>query len=134
MRGKATRVGAPGALDVARWALTLALAAAALARVGVVQDAIEASAQGAGARTAALVVVLAPTAIYAAAVVLSLSRRGGPSLWVILLACGLALAAVTFFRAGSEDVWRLALGPSCLVALSLLVVLSRGSASTAATR
>jgi hypothetical protein len=77
---------------------------------------------------------LGPALAYATAVVLALTRRGGRVAWSVLLACGLTLSAVYLFYLVTEGFGELMVAPLCLVALSLVQLLSRPRTSAAETR
>ena len=77
---------------------------------------------------------LAPAVAYAAAVVLALAGRGGRTVWSVLLACGLALCAIDLLYLVTWGFGELMLAPPCLVALSLVQLLTRLRPSAAQAR
>ena len=77
---------------------------------------------------------LAPAVAYATAVVLALTRRGGRVTWSVLLACGLVLCTISLFYLVTEGFGELMVAPLCLVALSLVQLLSRPRPSVAEAR
>jgi hypothetical protein len=72
-----------------------------------------------------LAIFLAPAVAYAAAVVLALTSRGGRVIWGVLLACGIVLCAIDLFYLVTSGFGELMVAPPCLVALSLVQLLSR---------
>ena len=134
-QGDRVGAGASSALIAFRWLLMIALAVAAIAHVrlaawwlGSVAD------QSASFYVVNVAIDLGPALAYAAAVVLALTRRGGRVTWIVLLACGLTLSAVYLFYLVTEGFGELMVAPLCLVALSLVQLLSRPRTSAAEAR
>jgi hypothetical protein len=134
-QGDRSGAGASSALIAFRWLLLIALAVAAITHVrlaawwlGSVAD------QSARFYVTNVAIDLGPALAYAAAVVLALTRRGGRVTWSVLLACGLTLSAISLFYLLSVGFGELMLAPPCLVALSLVQLLSRPRTSAAEAR
>jgi len=124
-QGDRVGAGASGALVALRWLLVVALAVAAVVLVRMAAWELGVADQSVSYYVINLAISLAPAAAYAAAVVLALTRRGGRVTWSVLLACGLALCAVGLFYLVTSGFGELMVAPPCLVALSLVQLLTR---------
>lgn len=133
-QGDRVGAGASGALAALRWLLVIALAVAVVVLVRMAVWELGVAGQSVHFYVIAVAVSLAPAVAYAAAVVLALTRRGGGAAWSILLACGLALCAIDLFYLITWGFGELMLAPPCLVALSLVQLLTRPRPSAAQAR
>jgi cytochrome bd-type quinol oxidase subunit 2 len=121
---ESTRGSSYVALVALRWILVVALALAVVlhARLAVVEFT-----QVDGASRSYyvnLLIGLAPALLYALAVILVLAKRGGRTAWSILLACGLALSAVSLFYLLTVGYPELMPPQLCLVALAVVQLAS----------
>ena len=124
--------GAFAPLVALRWLLAAALTVTALVHVLMVSWTFRSVVGQAGSFyvvNAAIDGV--PAVLYAAAVVLALSGRGGRLAWGVLFACGLALSAVALFYLATVGFSEFMIAPFCLVALSLLELQSRSRVAEA---
>ena len=124
-QGDRVGAGASGALVALRWLLVIALAVAVVVLVRMAPWELGVADQSVRYYVINLAISLAPAVAYAAAVVLALTRRGGRVIWSVLLACGLALCAIDLFYLVTSGFGELMLAPPCLVALSLVQLLTR---------
>lgn len=130
-QGDRVGAGASGALVALRWLLVIALAVAVVVLVRMAAWELGVDGQSASFYVINVAISLAPGVAYAAAVVLALTKRGGRVAWSILLACGLVLCAVSLFYLVTAGFGELMVAPPCLVALSLVQLLTRPRPSAA---
>jgi len=123
--------GAFAPLIALRWLLAAALAVTALVHVLMVSWTFRIVGQAGGFYVVNAAIDGVPAVVYAAAVVLALSGRGGRLAWGVLFACGLALSAVALFYLATVGFGELMIAPFCLVALSLLELQSRSRVAEA---
>jgi hypothetical protein len=123
-----------GTRDVVRWVLVIALAVGVFVQVALATREFSAGDQAASFYLVNLTIDFLPALIYAAAVGLAITRRGGAVAWGILLICGLALTAVALFYAATSGFGGLMLGPPCLVALCLVQLLTSSRSRIAEVR
>ncbi len=133
-QGDRVGAGASGALVAVRWLLMIALAVAAVVLVRMATRQLGVAGQSASFYVISVATSLAPAVVYAVAVVLTLSRRGGRQTWSGLLACGLVLCAIALFYLVTWGFGELMVAPLCLVVLSLMHLLSRPRPSAEETR
>ena len=133
-QGDRVGAGASGALAAFRWLLLIALAVAVVVLVRMAAWELGVADQSASYYVINVAISLAPAVAYAAAVVLALTGRGGRVAWSVLLACGLALCAIDLFYLVTVGFGELMVAPPCLVALSLVQLLSRPRSSAAQAR
>ena len=124
-QGDRVGAGASGALVALRWLLVVALAVAVVFLVRMAVWELGVADQSLRYYVINLAISLAPAVAYAAAVVLAPTRRGGSVTWSILLACGLVLSAIGLYYLVTWGFGELMVAPLCLVALSLLQLLTR---------
>jgi len=117
--------GASGALAVFRWLLMIALAVAVAVHLYMGLWELGVADQSPSFYVTNLAIFLAPAVAYAAAVVLALTSRGGRVIWGVLPACGIVLCAIDLFYLVTSGFGELMVAPPCLVALSLVQLLSR---------
>ena len=130
-QGDRVGAGASGALVAFRWLLVIALAVAVVVLVRMAAWELGVADQSASFYVINVAISLAPAVAYAAAVVLALIRRGGRVTWSVLLVCGLVLCAVSLFYLVTAGFGELMVAPLCLVALSLVQLLTRPRPSAA---
>ena len=123
--------GAFGALAVVRWLLMIALAVAGAIHLFMGLWELGVADQSASFYVINVAIGLAPALAYATAVVLALTGRGGRAIWSVLLACGVVLCAIDLFYLVTVGFGELMVAPPCLVALSLVQLLSRPRLSAA---
>jgi hypothetical protein len=124
-QGDRVGAGASGALVALRWLLVVALAVAVVVLIRMAVWELGVADQSLRYYVINLAISLAPAVAYAAAVVLALTRRGGNVTWSVLLACSLAMCAIDLFYLVTVGFGELMVAPLCLVALSLLQLLTR---------
>lgn len=113
-----------GVWDAVRWALVIALVVGVIVHVAMVPRELGEADQATSYYLINVTIDLLPAVAYAAAVLLTIARRGGRAVWWILLACGLALSAVSMYAAATSGFGELMLGPPCLVGLCLVQLLT----------
>jgi hypothetical protein len=133
-QGDRVGAGASGALTALRWLLVIALAVAVVVLVRMAAWELGVAGQSVSFYVINVAISLAPAVVYAAAVVLALTRRGGRVTWSVLLAFGLVLCAVSLFYLVTAGFGELMVPPLCLAALSLLQLLTRPRPSAAQAR
>jgi hypothetical protein len=133
-RGDRVGSGVSGTVAALRWLLVVALAVAVVVLVRMAVWELGVAGQSVRFYVTALAISLAPAVAYAAAVVLALTRRGGGRAWSVLLACGLAMCAIDLFYLVTFGFGELMVAPLCLVALSLLQLLTRPRSCAAQAR
>jgi hypothetical protein len=123
-QGDRLGTGASGALEAFRWLLVVALAVTVVVLIRMAVWEFSVADQSLSYYVIGLAISLVPACVYAAAVVLALVRRGGRVTWSVLLGCGLALSAVCLFYLVTTGFGELMAAAPCLVALSLLQLLT----------